>query len=128
MRAKSKGSNAERELIHLLWERGFAAIRIAGSGSIKYPVPDVLASNGIKTIAVECKASGDSYKYLEKREVHELVEFSERFGAEPLIGIKFNNVAWRFFKPSEMKETGKNYMIKKEEAKEKGRDIDQIIL
>ena len=119
MKAKNKGSNAERELVHVLWSKGYAAIRVAGSGSIKYPVPDVLAANGIKRIAIECKASGEDWKYIEKREVHELMEFAIKFGAEPYLGIKFNNLSWRFFRPEEMKETEKSFMIKKEEAKEK---------
>ena len=35
MSTKSKGTNAERELIHNLWANGYAAIRSAGSGSMK---------------------------------------------------------------------------------------------
>jgi Holliday junction resolvase - archaeal type len=43
---KSKGSKAERDLIHLFWSKGFAAMRAAGSGSSQHPSPDILAGDG----------------------------------------------------------------------------------
>ena len=55
MSTKSKGSNAERELIHMFWSKGFAAIRSAGSGSMKYPSPDLLVAKNNKILAIECK-------------------------------------------------------------------------
>lgn len=46
MSHKSKGINAEREIIHLFWSMpGWTACRVAGSGSMKYPSPDVIAGN-----------------------------------------------------------------------------------
>ena len=57
MSRKSKGINAERELIHIFWKtKSWAACRVAGSGAIKYPAPDVLAGNGNILLAIECKA------------------------------------------------------------------------
>ena len=69
MSQKSKGSNAERELIHKFWANGFAAIRSAGSGSMKYPSPDILAARGDRVIAIECKITQNPYKYFEKQEI-----------------------------------------------------------
>ena len=63
MSRKSIGINAEREIIHLFWKHDWAAIRIAGSGSIRYPVPDVLAGNTLRQIAMECKSTQDTSKY-----------------------------------------------------------------
>ena len=45
-RRKSKGSKAERDLIHMFWAKGFGAMRAAGSGSTQHPSPDVIAGNG----------------------------------------------------------------------------------
>src|SRR3989344_2985518 len=42
MSVKQKGSKAERELLHMFWAKNFATIRSAGSGSMKYPGPDLL--------------------------------------------------------------------------------------
>jgi len=52
---KRKGSRFERELLNLFWESGFAAIRVAGSGSSSNPSPDLVAGNGKKFYAVEVK-------------------------------------------------------------------------
>lgn len=38
---KKKGIAAERELLHLLWDKGFACCRVAGSGSIPEPNCDL---------------------------------------------------------------------------------------
>ena len=53
MSRKSKGINAERSLIHKFWAHNWAAIRVAGSGSSKYPSPDVLAGNNLRKLAIE---------------------------------------------------------------------------
>ena len=45
MSLKSKGINAERELIHKFWGVGWGAVRVAGSGSMRYPSSDILAAN-----------------------------------------------------------------------------------
>ena len=50
---KSKGSKAERDLMHLFWENGFAAMRAAGSGSTQHPSADVVAGNGKLYFAIE---------------------------------------------------------------------------
>jgi len=57
MSQKSKGMNAERELIHLFWKSGWAPLRVAGSGVARTPCPDVIAGNGIRRLAIEAKSS-----------------------------------------------------------------------
>ena len=63
MNRNAKGTNAERELVRLFNELGWGCIRIAGSGSSKYPSPDILAGNALRRIAVECKTTKDNKKY-----------------------------------------------------------------
>ncbi|MBI4441605.1 Holliday junction resolvase, partial [Candidatus Woesearchaeota archaeon] len=94
---KQKGSTAERELIHLFWKQGWAAVRVAGSGSMKYPSPDIVASNALRRLAVECKAVGDDKKYLTQDEIEQLILFSQRFGAEAWLAVRFDNEDWYFF-------------------------------
>ena len=69
---KSKGTNAERNLIKLFHDHGWSALRSAGSGSSKYPSPDVLAGNGFRRIALECKTTKDNKKYLKNDEIEQL--------------------------------------------------------
>ena len=54
---KQKGSNAERELVEMFWEKGFSAVRVAGSGTSKFPCPDVVASNGQLTFQLNVKVT-----------------------------------------------------------------------
>ncbi len=126
MSRKSKGINAERELIHLFWSRGWAALRIAGSGSMRYPSPDILAGNKRRRLAIECKASKSSYQYLSKEEIRQLKQFGTIFGAEPWIGIRFNNEKWMFLTIDDLKETGKNYVISSENARLKGVSFEEL--
>ncbi len=126
--SKTKGSCAERELIHMFWkEEGWSAHRIAGSGSSKYPSPDVIAGNRRRRLAIECKVTKFDYQYLGKEEVGMLKEFSDIFGAEPWIAVKFNRIGWYFLNPDDLKETEKNLVVKVDEAKNKGLLFDELI-
>ncbi len=49
-RRKSKGSAAERELIHKFWANSWGAIRVAGSGSSQFPSPDILVGSKIERL------------------------------------------------------------------------------
>ena len=65
MTSKIKGSRTERELVQLFQNTGnWSAIRVAGSGLTKNPNPDVLAGNGKRYLALECKATKKTWLYL----------------------------------------------------------------
>ncbi len=98
-----KGANAERELIHLFWQTGdWTACRVAGSGSMKYPSPDIIAQKDGVNLAIECKATKDNNQYLEQREVTELIQYARRAGARPLIAVRFDRKPWRFLNPEDL--------------------------
>ena len=111
MSVKSKGINAERDLIHKFWSQGIVAMRIAGSGSSKYPSPDIIAGNYSRKLAIEAKTTKEDKKYFTKYEISELKTFSELFGAEPWIAIKFKGVEWLFLPITEIIETKKCFLI-----------------
>ncbi len=127
MSRKSKGINAERNLIHKFWSEGWAALRIAGSGSMKYPSADVLASNKIRELAIECKTSNDKNKYLKKEEVSQLKEFSDIFGAEPWIAVKFDRHDWLFINPEDLKDSGNNFLVSLDLAEKKGLSFGELL-
>lgn len=127
MNKKSKGIAAERELIHKFWKEGWAAIRIAGSGSTKYPSPDVLAGNNLRKIAIECKVTSSTKQYFSNKEIKELKEFSKIFGAEAWVGIKFNRDKWYFFHIMDLENTGANFAISHEKAKIMGLLFEDFI-
>jgi len=125
MSRKTKGINAERELVHKLWAFGWSACRIAGSGSSHYPSPDVIAGKDCRSLAIECKTTKKT-KYLTKEEVNNLVSFAKIFGAEPWIGIRFRE-GWFFLKPKDLKDTGKGLAVSKELAKQKGLGLKKLL-
>jgi Holliday junction resolvase len=127
MNKKAKGSNAERDLIHKFNENDWVAIRSAGSGSMQFPSPDILAGNNVRRVAIECKATADTKKYLTKKEVDELVFFANKFGAEAWIGVKFDRMDWFFLNIEDLDKTDKSYSIDIPMAKRKGLSFDQLI-
>ncbi|MHC1625635.1 MAG: Holliday junction resolvase Hjc, partial [Methermicoccaceae archaeon] len=82
---KKKGTRVERELIDLLWSMGYAAVRVAGSGSSSYPSPDILAGRDGRRYAIEVKMRTTLPVYIEEEQVNNLVRFSDVFGAVPCI-------------------------------------------
>ena len=128
MSRKSKGINAERELIHLFHSKeGWGAIRAAGSGSMKYPCADILASNSKRYIALECKSSKEDKKYIDKEDIDELFVFSKKFGAEPWIGVRFTNTQWFFILADKLKSEGKCVVISKQDIEHKGVTFEKLI-
>jgi Holliday junction resolvase len=127
MSRKSKGINAERELIHLFWHNGWSACRIAGSGSMKYPSPDIIAGNNLRKVAIECKATKDVRQYFTKKEIDELQRFSDAFGAEPWVGVKFDKVDWYFLTLEDLSNNGEGYSISLKGAKIKGFLFDELV-
>ena len=127
MSLKQKGISAERELIHLFWKHGWAASRVAGSGAIKYPMPDIIAGTPTRKIAIESKSTGDEVFYLGKDEVEQLMSYAAIFGAEPWIAIRFTGKKWYFFTPEDLLPTEKSYVISDGLCKRKGLIFEELI-
>ena len=127
MSTKAKGSNAERDIIHKLWAEGFAAIRSAGSGSMRYPSPDILASKNGRILAIECKITKNNSKYFEKQEIEDLKVFSEIFNAEATIAVKFKGHDWHFLSIDDLKETDRLFVVDIGIAKQKGRVFEEFV-
>ena len=128
MSRKSKGMNAERDLIHRFWAtKTWSAVRIAGSGSMKYPSADVLATNKLRKLAIECKTSKEKGKYIPKEDVEQLKVFSSFFGAESWIAVKFNRMEWLFLSLGDLEDTGSNYLVSKDIAEKKGLLFEELV-
>ena len=128
MSRKSKGINAERDLLHKFWSiDSWCAVRVAGSGSMRYPSADILASNKLRKLAIECKTCIEENKYLPKEDVEQLKTFADIFGAEPWIAIRFKGYDWYFISLEDMSETKKGFSIGVDAAKSKGLLFEEII-
>ena len=126
MSSKGKGTRCERELIHKFYNSGFSVVRSAGSGSTPLPSPDIIVSNSRDIFAIECKALSSTRKYFSQKEINELKDFSEKFGATPLIAIRFDRIGWFFVHLKDMGFSKTNYYISLELAREKGIKFDEI--
>jgi len=123
---KEKGANAERELYGLFIDNCFRAVRVAGSGMMDNTSCDLIAGKPGKKYCVECKASKSTSKYITKTQIEEFLVFSEVFGLEPVIAVRFNRAGWFFLKPEQLEDSGKNWVVSLEKAKEKGKRFSQF--
>ena len=114
---KKRGIAAERELLHLLWHKGYAVARIAGSGSIPKPSCDLVAGNKKEKLAIEVKTTRSNKKYINEKQLKEFISFAEKFGLKPVIAIKFFRKGWFMVEPKKLKKVGKEYLIRIEDGK-----------
>ena|SRR3989338_1063585 len=124
---KAKGSQGERELVRFFNEAGWSAIRAAGSGSSRYPSPDILAANALRRLAIECKVTKEHKKYFPDDEIVQLRSFSQRFGAESWIAVKFAGEPWYFVLLEDLERTGSHWALSVEDAKRKGLGIGDLL-
>lgn len=127
MSRKSKGINAERDLIHKFWSRTWAAVRVAGSGSMKYPSADIIATDKKRILAIECKTSAGTIKYFTPEEVSQLKEFAGLFKAEAWIAVKFDRKEWLFVNADDLRCSGQNFSLSFDDAKNKGLLLEELI-
>jgi len=124
---KHKGANAERELLHLFSSKGWAAVRVAGSGMIAETSADLIVGNSTKRFVIECKTCKNKKRYLEKQQIEDLKEFAKKFGFPPIIAVKFNRQGWWFIEPEKLEDTGKGLAISLEDIKKKGISFDELL-
>ncbi len=117
---KARGSAAERELVHMFYDAGWAAFRAPASGGMSMELPDVIAGNPVRKIGVEVKLTADERKYFTRKEVEDLLLFCTRFGCECWLGVKFLRRGWFFLSPEDCRQTSNSYVISLQEAQLRG--------
>lgn len=124
-----KGDRREREIVNQLDSDGFAVMRAPSSGSATdRELPDVLAGDGERFLAIEAKSSSGDPIYIDGGEVEDLEFFAQKFGAEPRIAVRFDRDDWYFLRVEDMHETdGGNYRVKQREAWNNGRSYEQVV-
>lgn len=122
------GIDAERDLIHKFWSLpDWAAVRVAGSGSMRYPSPDIIATNRQRMLAIECKTSKELSKYIPREDIEQIRQFSQLFGAEPWIAVRFKAVGWYFLAIEDLEETGKAFLVTDAAARAKGLLFEEVV-
>jgi len=123
----NKGANAERELIKILDSKGFAVLRVAGSGVNPLPCPDVVALLNGLIIAFECKAKKGDYLAIKLEQMDEEVGWAKKAGALFVVAWKVPHGGWLFIKPEVFRKTEKFYMLKLDIAKQNTILIDELL-
>jgi Holliday junction resolvase len=124
---KRRGCNYERQLVDLLHQVGFAAVRVAGSGSKPLPAPDVVACRGGKILAIECKTTRKNQVYISDAQIGDLRAYAKTAGAQPLLAVKFVQQQWAFLKPSRMPRTnGTTVVVSRDYVAKRGIPISQL--
>lgn len=127
--SNAKGERCERELVTTLADAGWGVLRAPASGAATdRDLPDVLAGNGDRFLAIEAKASGADAIYIDRSEIEALEYFAGKFGATPVVGVRFDREDWYFRDPAACHVTdGGNYRIKRETALASGQHIETVV-
>ncbi len=127
MSNKSKGSNAERELVKMFTEHGWRAVRVAGSGvGEESPCDIIVGKIGRRGYAVEAKSSRKNRIYITKKQIEDFILFSSIIGLTPALAVRFNREGWIFLRPEELENSGKFWVVSLEKAKIKGKRFSQF--
>ncbi len=119
----NRGRNSEVTLVKKLWENGYAALRMPGSGRGQlYPHPDIVAGNGNKYLGIEVKIRADERCYFKDEDIKKLKEFCNTFGAVPYFAVRFVR-RWRFFEVKDLERTPNGYRA----SFEKGQEFSKMI-
>ncbi len=126
MSNKQKGSKAERELLDIFIKDNFRCVRVAGSGVMENSDCDLISGKPGQKYAIEVKSTKKTSKYITKEQMNNFIVFSEIFGLVPVIAVRFNRIGWFFLNPSDLDDSGKNWVVSMEKAREKGKRFAQF--
>ncbi len=97
MKTYRKGYMAENQLVHILYERGWAVMRAPRSGKISIPSPDIVAIKGGRVVIIEVKSRSAGFQ-IRKEQLDEMREWVLRSGGEGYVALKLPYKGWRFLK------------------------------
>lgn len=127
MSNKTKGSNAERELVKIFTEQGWRAVRVAGSGvGEESPCDIIVGKIGRRGYTIEAKSSKKNRIYITKSQIEDFILFSSVIGLPPVIAVRFNYEGWIFLKPEQLEDSGKFWVVSLKKAKAEGKRFGQF--
>ncbi|MSS74738.1 hypothetical protein EXS73_00785 [Candidatus Pacearchaeota archaeon] len=124
---KAKGSKAERELLQILTDNNWRAVRVAGSGVNDNSPCDLLAAKaGRKGYVIEAKSSKQRIIYISKAQIEDFVLFAHMIGLAPVIAVRFNYEGWLFLTPEQLRDTGTAWAVNLADAKVYAKKFSQF--
>jgi len=124
--SKRKGSRAENELMKILMNEGFCAIRAAGSGTGS-PCPDILAFRGIDQYGFECKAVENPNLQLRKEQIEDLIAWQEKTNITTYIAWRIRGGEWLFVRTDYLKKNKMAYSLSLVDARKYALSLNQIL-
>jgi len=106
----ARGARFERQLKHLLEQKGFYVIRAGKSGGDGVS-PDLIALSTTKKFALECKAWEATSLHFDSRKVQVMRAWEQQTGVPYYVAWKQNREEWRFFPLALLKENPKGYSL-----------------
>lgn len=97
MKSYRKGYAAENELVHMLYDKGFAVLRAPRSGRVSIPSPDIVALKSSRVLIIECKSHKGGFA-VPKEQMEQLREWERRSGGLAYIAWKVAYKGWFFIK------------------------------
>ena len=100
-----RGYQAELELVDLLVQRGFYAVRVPVSGGRGFPC-DVLAAKNEDRRVYEVKTTKRKVLYLYEKDIKPLIEFSQKFSFQAYVAVRWKykkKNPWTFTQINEAK-------------------------
>ncbi|HII39534.1 TPA: hypothetical protein HA318_06060, partial [Candidatus Micrarchaeota archaeon] len=105
-----RGARFERQLKHILENKGFYVIRAGQSGGDGVS-PDLIALSTTKKFALECKAWESTGLHFEIQKVQIMRAWEQQTGIPFYVAWKQNREEWRFFPLFLLKENPKGYSL-----------------
>lgn len=124
MKTYRKGYVAENQLVHILYEHGWAVMRAPRSGKISIPSPDIVAIKSGRILVIEVKSRVAGFQ-IRKEQMDELAEYIERSGGEGYIALKLPYKGWKFIRFEDVLANGGN--VGKKFLEEKSLDLEEVV-
>ena len=121
-----RGARAERELLGIFNDNGWAVIRSSGSG-VNALSPDVVAIKNKVGIAFECKSWAKSSLSIQPEQFEKIREWEGRSASHTFVAWKVKNRGWLFIKTGEFTKGEKNYNVTMRHAFEINRCIEYVL-
>ncbi len=125
MTGYDKGARSERELLNILYERGYSVTRSAGSG-VNALSPDLVAMRKRECLVIECKAWEKGSLAIGPEQFEKMLEWEEKTQFPVFVAWRMNGMGWFFIKLDEFDKGKSNHNITRKKALALNRKLDDV--
>ena len=111
----------------LIFTQRMATGKLKDVKAVQGELAGIAAVSGTNAQYFADKNTKEDKKYFSKEDIGQISEFSQKFGAEPWLAVKFNREGWFFLPPSEIGLTKGGFVFSLESAKTKGLSFTELL-